>query len=76
MGAGAEVDLGARLPDCAATGPAHNTMSARTATTLKLEAKICKTGRWFVMVINPGPKAGVILAAIRNLRADLGGVLI
>ncbi len=46
MGAGADEDLGARLPDWAATGPAQSESSAKTATTLK-----CETRRWFVMVV-------------------------
>ena len=55
VGAGADDDLvAARLPDCAAAGPAHNAISAKTATTLKLEVTVFKTGRWFVIGGNPG----------------------
>ena len=56
MGAGADEDLEARRPDWAATAPAHKAISAKRAITLKLEATMRRTGRWFVMVVFQNPK--------------------
>lgn len=62
MGAGAEDDPRARLPDCPAKVPAQIAISAKAATTIKLEEKICKTRRLSVMVDNSGLKVGIIVA--------------
>lgn len=72
VSAGTDDDLGGdRLPDWAPAGQAHNAINARTATTLKLDVTILKTGRWFVMAVNPGTKGSAIVAPRSGIEAQI-----